>query len=133
MIPVPGSNNPCAPQRNPEGIKKDTMSTFCETFGMTIPVVQAPMAGGPTTPEMVAAVSNSGGIGSLGAEYLSPAQIEQDIQRIRELKQRPFAMNLFSPDADQPLAGDFAAVKNFIAPYHQQLGIAPPEPPQSPG
>jgi len=91
------------------------------------------MAGGPTTPDLVAAVSNSGGIGSLGAEYLSPTQIERDIKRIRELTQRPFAMNLFSPDADLPLAGDFAAVKKFIAPYHQQLGIAPPEPPQSPG
>jgi len=91
------------------------------------------MAGGPTTPELVAAVSNAGGLGSLGAEYLSPAQIEKDVLRIRELTQRPFAINLFSPDADQPLAGDFAPIANFMARHHQQLGIAPPQPPASPG
>src|SRR5882724_7653985 len=89
------------------------MSTFCKAFGITLPVVQAPMAGGPTTPELVAAVSNSGGIGSLGAEYLSPAQIEQDIKRIRELTPRPFAINLFSPDADQPLAEILRRLKNL--------------------
>src|SRR4051812_23226466 len=110
-----------------------TMPTFCETHTMSIPVVQAPMAGGPTTPELVAAASNAGGLGSLGAEYLSPAQIEKDVRRIRELPQRPFAINLFSPDADQPLAGDFSPVSGFMSKYHQQLGIAPPQPPASPG
>src|SRR6476646_3514001 len=109
------------------------MPSFCETHTMSIPVVQAPMAGGPTTPELVAAVSNAGGLGSLGAEYLSTAQIEKDVLRIRELTQRPFAINLFSPDADQPLAGDFAPIANFMALHHQQLGIAPPQPPASPG
>jgi nitronate monooxygenase len=109
------------------------MESFCERFGLTIPVVQAPMAGGPNTPEMVAAVSNTGGLGSLGAEYLSPAQIEKDVVRIRQLTQRPFAVNLFSPDADQPLAGDFPAVAAFLRPIHERLSIAPPEPPTSPG
>jgi nitronate monooxygenase len=109
------------------------MPSFCEIQTMSIPVVQAPMAGGPTTPELVAAVSNAGGLGSLGAEYLSPAQIEKDILRIRELTRRPFAINLFSPDADQTLAGDFAPIAAFMQTYHNQLGIAPPEPPASPG
>jgi nitronate monooxygenase len=109
------------------------MPSFSEIHTMSIPVVQAPMAGGPTTPELVAAVSNAGGLGSLGAEYLSPAQIEKDVLRIRELTQRPFAINLFSPDADQPLAGDFAPIANFMARHHQQLGIAPPQPPATPG
>jgi nitronate monooxygenase len=115
------------------GVSVASMESFCEQHGMTVPVVQAPMAGGPTTPEMVAAVCNSGGLGSLGAEYLSPAQIEKDIARIRQLTQRSFAVNLFSPDADQPLAGDFAAVAAFLRPIHERLGIAPPEPPASPG
>ena len=109
------------------------MPSFSEIHTMSIPVIQAPMAGGPTTPELVAAASNAGGLGSLGGEYLSPAQIDKDVRRIRELTQRPFAINLFSPDADQPLAGDFAAVGSFMAKYHQQLGIAPPQPPASPG
>lgn len=109
------------------------LSSFCDAHNMTVPVVQAPMAGGPTTAELVAAVSNSGGLGSLGAEYLSPSQIEQDVARIRELTHRPFAVNLFSPDADQPLAGDFDRVSRFLAQFHERLGIAPPEFPRSPG
>lgn len=109
------------------------VKTFCKRHGMTIPVVQAPMAGGPSTPELAAAVSNSGGLGSLGVEYLSPRQIEEDILRVRQLTQRPFAVNLFSPDADQPLAGDFAAVAEMLRPYHERLDIGPPEPPTSPG
>src|SRR5262245_60371078 len=47
--------------KHPQGAR---MHTFCEQHGMTIPIVQAPMAGGPTTPELVAAVSNAGGLGS---------------------------------------------------------------------
>ena len=44
-------------------------------FGLTIPVIQAPMAGSGDTPELVAAVCNAGGIGFIGASYLSPEQI----------------------------------------------------------
>lgn len=112
---------------------KSQSRSFCEQFGLTIPVVQAPMAGGPTTPELVAAVSNAGGLGSLAVEYVSPAQIEKDIARVRELTQRPFAVNLFSPDADEELAGDFASLANSLRPYHDRLGIPAPEMPKSAG
>jgi len=44
------------------------------------PILQAPMAGGPTTPDLVAAVSNAGGLGSLGAGYLTPDQIRSAIR-----------------------------------------------------
>lgn len=98
---------------------------------MTIPVVQAPMAGGPSTPELVAAVCNAGGLGSLGAEYLTPGQIEQAIEKIRGLTSRPFAVNLFSPDADQAPAGELAAVAEFLSYYHERLGIGVPEFPAS--
>lgn len=46
----------------------DTRAT--RMLGIEHPIVQAPMAGGPTTPELVAAVSNAGGLGSLGAAFL---------------------------------------------------------------
>ena len=68
------------------------------------------MAGGPSTPELAAAVSNSGGLGSLGAAYLSPKKIEEEIKRIRELTDRPFAVNLFSPQGFEPLSGDVESV-----------------------
>lgn len=112
---------------------KTALRTFCEKHGMTIPVVQAPMAGGPTTPELVAAVCNTGGLGSLAAEYLSPSQIEEEIGKTRRLTRRPFAVNLFSPDADQAPAGDLVAIAEFLSRYHQRLGIGPPEFPKFSG
>ncbi len=65
------------------------------------PIVQAGMAGGITTPELVAAVSNSGGLGTLGAGYQTPAQIRADIREIRSLTSQPFAVNLFIPQVFQ--------------------------------
>lgn len=66
---------------------------------LTTPIVGAPMAGGPTTPELVAAVSNTGGLGMLAAGYYSPDQIEADVLAVRELTDKPFGVNLFSPTA----------------------------------
>lgn len=99
---------------------------------MTIPVVLAPMGGGPSTPELTAAVSNAGGLGSLAAAYSSPDKISQDVARIRELTKRPFAVNLFSQAAQEPLRGDVEAVSKFLSSYHQRLGIGAPQLPGSP-
>jgi len=63
-----------------------------------LPIIQAPMAGGATTPELVAAVANAGGLGSLGAGYMSPDEIRQAIRKIRQLTNNPFAVNLFIPE-----------------------------------
>jgi nitronate monooxygenase len=61
------------------------------------PIIQAPMAGGPTTPELVAAVSNSGGLGTIGAGYLSPHQLREEIKAVKSLTRDSFAVNLFVP------------------------------------
>ncbi|HAT6977423.1 TPA: nitronate monooxygenase [Legionella pneumophila] len=70
-----------------------------EKLGIQFPIIQAPMAGGATTPELVAAVSNSGGLGSLGAGYMKHNEIKQAIRKIRQLTNKPFAVNLFIPEA----------------------------------
>ena len=68
----------------------------CELLGIECPVIQAAMS--PyTTPELVAAVSNAGGLGSIGAGMLSPADLRQQLARTRELTQRPFAVNYGVP------------------------------------
>jgi nitronate monooxygenase len=64
-------------------------------IGIQFPVIQAPMAGGATTPELVAAVSNNGGLGSLGAGYMTADEIRAAIIKIRELTDKPFSVNLF--------------------------------------
>lgn len=108
------------------------MNDFCRKHRLSIPVILAPMGGDPSTPELAAAVSNAGGLGSLAAAYSNPERIAKDIARIRELTARPFAVNLFSPQAQLPLSGDTGAVAEFLRPYHQRLGLKPPELPQKP-
>src|ERR1043166_3121095 len=99
------------------------MNDFCRKFGLSIPVVLAPMGGGPSTPELVAAVSNAGGLGSLAAAYSSPEKIGQDAAKIRELTKRPFVVNLFVPLRQLPAAGPTDAVAKFLQPYHERLGL----------
>ncbi len=69
-----------------------------EKIGLKFPIIQAPMAGGAATPELVAAVSNSGGLGSLGAGYMTPTEIRYALKTIRKLTNKPFAVNLFIPE-----------------------------------
>jgi len=69
-----------------------------DLIGIEHPIIQAPMAGGPTTPELVAAVSNAGGLGSYPGGYLPPGEIDSAIRQIRELTGKPFAVNLFIPE-----------------------------------
>src|SRR5579863_3582791 len=76
------------------GIK---INTLIKKLRIKYPIIQAPMAGGATTPELVAAVSNYGGLGSLGAGYMEPEAIRTAIRAIRKLTDKPFAVNLFIP------------------------------------
>ena len=59
------------------------------------PIVQAPLAGGPSTPELAAAVSEAGGLGFVAAGYLSPEALGSQIEHVRLLTREPFAVNLF--------------------------------------
>ncbi len=76
-----------------------------------IPIVLAPLAGGPSTPELAAAVSNAGGLGFLASGYLSAAELADRRRRLDELTGRPFGVNLFVPGP----AGDVARVRQFAA------------------
>ncbi|MEV5649235.1 nitronate monooxygenase [Nocardia sp. NPDC052254] len=66
------------------------------------PIVLAPMAGGPSTPELAAAVSNAGGLGFLAAGYLSAADTGNRIAAVRELTGAPFGVNLFVAGVPTP-------------------------------
>ena len=106
-------------------------SQLAARLGIEYPLIQAPMAGGPTTPELVAAVSNAGGLGSTGAAYLSPEEVVRHSWRVRELTDRPFAINLFVP-LPPPEHADPGRMLELLASHHQELGLAPPRPPVSP-
>ncbi|MGO3860230.1 MAG: NAD(P)H-dependent flavin oxidoreductase [Neisseriaceae bacterium] len=78
-----------------------------QTFNLPHPIIQAPMAGGPTTPALVAAVANAGGLGTLAASMLTPQQMKDAAVAIRALTDRPFALNLFilpDPQVDTQVA-----------------------------
>jgi nitronate monooxygenase len=66
-------------------------------LGVRLPVVQAPMAGGLSTPRLAAAVSQAGGLGSVAGAMLGPEALRAAIAETRALTDRPFAVNLFAP------------------------------------
>ncbi|MGD9535939.1 MAG: NAD(P)H-dependent flavin oxidoreductase [Alphaproteobacteria bacterium] len=96
------------------------------------PVIQAPMASA-STPALVAAVSNAGGLGSLGAARLSPDEIRAAIPKIRAETNRAFAINLFAP---LPVVVDDAKIetaRQLLEPYYREVGLGEvPMPPTKP-
>jgi nitronate monooxygenase len=78
---------------------------------LALPLVLAPMAGGPSTPALTAAVSGTGGLGFLAAGYLSAAALEEQLGAVRSLTDAPFGVNLFCPPGAPP---DPAAVGAYV-------------------
>jgi nitronate monooxygenase len=74
------------------------------------PIVAAPMGGGPSTPELVAAVSGAGGFGFLAAAYKTAEAVGDEMARVRALTLDPFGVNLFMPS--RPTA-DTDAVRSY--------------------
>jgi nitronate monooxygenase len=103
-----------------------------DRLGLQYPIIQAPMAGGGDTPELVAAVCEAGALGSIGATYLTPHQIVEMSAAVRARTRRPFGINLFVPET--PLPDDIPAGTAVarVARYYEELGLARPEPPSPP-
>jgi len=103
---------------------------FCARLGIAHPIIQAPMAGGATTPDLVAAVSNAGGLGFLGAAYLTPQALRDAIAAVRARTDRPFGVNLFAGGyEDAGRSVDPAPMLAVLARHHAALGLPEPEPP----
>lgn len=99
-------------------------------LGIEYPIILAPMGGGAGTPQLAAAVSNSGGLGSLGAGYLSADQIRAAIRQTRELTAKPFGVNLFIPEPlpDQP--EKIERMNQILQTYRDALGMGQPSQPK---
>jgi nitronate monooxygenase len=109
-----------------------TQSDFLHSLGIKHPIIQAPMAGGLSTPELVAAVSNAGALGSLGSAYSTPEQITADIQKVRALTEKPFNVNLFAGGYAPESPVDAAPMLALLAEIHQVLRLPPPQLPPWP-
>ncbi|WP_146647304.1 NAD(P)H-dependent flavin oxidoreductase [Labilithrix luteola] len=98
-----------------------------ELFGIDLPIVQAPMAGA-TTPEMVIAVSEAGGLGSLPCALSTIDQATQAIATIRAKTSRPINLNFFCHSLPEPDPARMTAWREKLSPFYLELGLDPQAP-----
>jgi nitronate monooxygenase len=89
------------------------------------PIVLAPLAGGPSTPALAAAVCEAGGLGFLAAGYLSADALRDDIHALRERTAAPFGVNVFVPGSADV---DEEAVRRYVERLREREGVEPGEP-----
>ena len=95
-------------------------------LGIRKPIIQAPMAG-VTTPALAAAVSNAGGLGSLGVGAMNAEATRKAIRDTRALTQAPFNINVFCHAPAVADAKVEQAWLTWLAPTFEQYGGHPPE------
>ncbi len=95
-----------------------------DLFGIEHPIVQAPMAG-PVFSDMVIAVCEAGGLGSLPCALMDEARIRAELGIVRQRTDRPFNLNFFShtPPAFDPARE--ARWRDRLRPYYLELGLDP--------
>lgn len=102
------------------------MRDLLRRLGIRHPIIQAPMAGGPGTPRLAAAVSNAGGLGSLAGGYLTPEGVAKEFEEARALTSKPLNINLFAGGYHTTLDRDPSPMLNVLAPVHAELQLPPP-------
>ena len=95
-----------------------------ELFGIELPIIQAPMAGS-TGSEMVVAVAEAGGLGSLPCALLSAEQIRAEVETIRRQTKRPINLNFFCHTPPRVDAAREAAWRQRLQRYYVELGLDP--------
>ena len=95
---------------------------------LATPVVGAPMAGGATTPALVAAVSEAGGLGFVAAGYRTADQVATQIDAVRASTSAPFGVNLFVVEPFEPDAAALGAYRDSLAGEAHRLGAELGEP-----
>ncbi|MGZ8230160.1 MAG: NAD(P)H-dependent flavin oxidoreductase [Burkholderiales bacterium] len=106
---------------------------LCQQLGIELPIIQAPMAGGVTTPELVAKVSAAGALGSFGFAYTQPETMQRDVELVRAKTDKPICVNLFASKNVGPIPdGEQRSALEAVAPYFQELGLKAPRPVRGP-
>ncbi|WP_349407762.1 nitronate monooxygenase [Pseudalkalibacillus sp. SCS-8] len=99
---------------------KTRLSTL---FGVEYPIIQAPMAGGPTTPELVSEVSNEGGLGIIGAGYFTAEKLTSSIQEVKKRTNKPFGVNLFVVKEQFVSETDLRKSFESLGPFREKLKL----------
>ena len=100
------------------------MTSITDLFGLSLPVVQAPMAGVQGA-SLALAVAQAGGLGSLPAATLTPEALRRDLAAIRERSAGPINVNFFCHAPPEPDAEREAAWRALLAPYYAEFGLDP--------
>jgi nitronate monooxygenase len=95
---------------------------LCRLLGIRHPILLAGMAGGPTTPELVAAVSGAGGLGVFGLTGMSLEAVRRDVARARELTPAPIGVNVLLAPPTPPHA-DGGDPRAALAGLRAELGL----------
>lgn len=88
------------------------------------PIVQAPLAGGPSTPALAAAVSTAGGLGFLATGYKTPEAVGDDVAAVRALTDAPFGVNVFVAGGAPAATADIEHYAGELAAESERLGVA---------
>ncbi len=99
--------------------------SLASRLGLTAPIIQAPMAG-TSTPALAAAVSNAGGLGSLGLGAMYAQAARTAIEQTRALTSRPFGVNVFCHVPAQADAAAETAWLRYLAPEFERFGAHAP-------
>ncbi|RKF48348.1 nitronate monooxygenase family protein [Paraburkholderia fungorum] len=102
-----------------------SLNPFIARLGIEFPIIQAPMAG-VSTPQLAAAVSNAGGLGSLGIGASTADQARKMIEETRSLTREPFNVNVFCHVPAERDAARETAWLHYLAPLFAEAGIEPP-------
>jgi nitronate monooxygenase len=105
--------------------KENAVDQFLRKLGIEFPIVQAPMAG-VSTPELAAAVSNAGALGSIGVGAADAEATRQMIAAVRARTERPFQVNVFCHKPAVADAAREAAWLARLAPEFARYGAKPP-------
>jgi nitronate monooxygenase len=97
-----------------------------DRLGITVPIIQAPMAG-VSSPAMAAAVSESGGLGSLGVGAMSAAKAREAIHQFRKQSAGPLNINVFVHQPARANKQKEAAWVERLRPQFERFGAAPPD------
>lgn len=105
-------------------------TSITELLGIRYPIFQGPMGGNFSTPTLLAAVSNAGGLGSIGAYTLSAEEILETNKVIKTKTDKPYNINLWVSDVDDHLNNypteSIEKVKALFKPYFEELGVPMP-------
>ena len=100
------------------------MGTLQTLLGVTLPIIQAPMAG-VQDHKLTIAVSNAGGLGSLPCAMLSPDALRKELTEIRAQTTKPYNVNFFCHTPTAPIAEREALWRATLSSYYQELGLDP--------